>query len=52
MKKAVLRKLRELSEKVLGEEETNKIIGNAVKEVLEETNPKKKETTKDKKESK
>lgn len=52
MKKAVLRKLREISEKVLGEEETNKIIDDTVKEVLEETKPKKKETTKDKKESK
>lgn len=46
MKKAVLRKLRELSEAVLGEEETNKIIDESVKEVLEETKPKKKETKK------
>lgn len=42
MKKAVLRKLREISEKVLGEEKTNKIINDTVKKVLDETAPKKK----------
>ena len=45
MKKLKLRallKLRELSNKVLGEEETEKIINETVKEVLEETKPKKK----------
>ena len=41
MKKAVLRKLREISERVLGEEETNKVIEDTVKEVLEDTKPKK-----------
>lgn len=44
MKKAALRelmKLRELSNKVIGEEETNKIIDETVKEVLEESKPKK-----------
>lgn len=42
MKKKVLRKLREMAEEVLGKEETNKIIEESVKEVLEETKPKKK----------
>ena len=45
MKKVQLRallKLRELSNKVLGEEETNKIVDETVKEVLEEIKPKKK----------
>ena len=41
MKKAVLRKLREISERVLGEEETNKVIEDTVKEVLKDTKPKK-----------
>jgi len=49
MKKAMFRKLREISNKVLGEKETNKIIKETVNEFLEETKPKK--TTK-KKESK
>ena len=38
----MLRKLRAMSNEVLGEEETNKIIENAFKELLEETTPKKK----------
>jgi hypothetical protein len=45
VKKAELRallKLRELSNKVIGEEETEKIINETVKEVLEVTKPKKK----------
>ncbi len=42
MKKKVLRKLREMAEEVLGKEETNKIVEESVKEVLEETKPKKK----------
>lgn len=46
MKKAMLRKLREISNKVLGEEETNKIIDDTVNEILEETKPKKKDTKK------
>lgn len=41
MKKSVLRKLREVSEEVIGKEETNKIINKTLKEVLEETKPKK-----------
>lgn len=41
MKKWVLRKLRAEAEKVLGESETEKIIEDTVKEVLEETKPKK-----------
>lgn len=40
MKKAMLRKLREMANKVLGEEETNKVIEETVKKVLEETKPK------------
>lgn len=50
MKKRLLRKLRELSEKIIGKEETNKIIDESVKEVLEETKPKK--TTRKKKSDK
>ena len=41
MKKRVLRKLREISEEVLGKKETKKIINEAIKEVIEETKPKK-----------
>ena len=48
MKKAVLRKLIELSEKTIGEEETNKIINETVEEVLEEIKPKKKNKKGDK----
>lgn len=50
MKKKVLRKLRAISNEILGEEETNKIIEESVKEVLEETKLKK--TTKKKSEKK
>lgn len=50
MKKAVLRKLRAMSENIIGEEETNKIIEETVQEVLKETKPKK--TTKKKKSDK
>ena len=50
MKKAMLRKLRETAEKVLGKEETEKIIEETVKKVLEETTPK--TTTKKKKSDK
>ena len=49
MKKAVLRKLRQLSEEFVGKEETEALIQEAVEEVLEETKPKKKKTLKDKK---
>lgn len=41
MKKAMLRKLRTMSNEILGEEETNKIIKETVQEVLTETKPKK-----------
>ncbi len=41
MKKKVLRALRNLANEVLGKEETEKIINETVKEVLEETKPKK-----------
>lgn len=45
MKKVQLRallKLREMANKVLGEEETEKIINETVANVLEETKPRKK----------
>lgn len=42
MKKKLLRKLRAISNEVVGEKETNKIIEDTIKEVLEETKPKKK----------
>lgn len=48
MKKAMLRKLREISEQVLGKEETDKIIEETVKEVLEETKPRKKKKKEEK----
>lgn len=40
MKKKMLRKLREISNDIIGEKETNKIIEDTIKEVLEETKPK------------
>lgn len=40
MKKAMLRKLREISNKVIGERETNEIITNEVNKFLKETEPK------------
>lgn len=42
MKKAMLRKLRQISNELIGEEETNKIIQKEIEKVLEETKPKKK----------
>lgn len=42
MKKRVLRKLREISEEVLGKEKTDEIIEETIKEVLKDTKPKKK----------
>lgn len=41
MKKKMLRKMREICNNVIGEEETEKIIEETIKEVLEETKPKK-----------
>lgn len=46
MKKVMLRKLRQKSEQFIGKEETNKIIEETTKEVLEETKPKKKKIKK------
>lgn len=46
MKKKVLRKLREMTDEVIGKDETDKIIKETVKEVLEETKPKKKKSDK------
>ena len=48
MKKKMLRKLRETSNELIGEEETNKIITETIEEVLEETKPKKKNKKGDK----
>ena len=48
MKKKMLRKLREVCEEVIGKEETDKIINDTVKEVLEETKPKIKKKKEDK----
>lgn len=42
MKKVMLRKLRQMSNEILGEEETNKIIDEEIEKVLEETKPKRK----------
>lgn len=42
MKKAMLRKIRQMSEEVLGEEKTNEIIEETIQEVIKETKPKKK----------
>jgi hypothetical protein len=42
MKKAMLRKLRALSNDLLGKKETDKIIEDTIKEVLKETEPKEK----------
>ncbi len=47
MKKKVLRALRSLANDVLGKEETDKIINDTVKEVLEETKPKRKRVKKE-----
>lgn len=41
MKKKMLRKLREISNEIIGKEETNKIIDETIKEVLEKTELKK-----------
>jgi len=49
MKKAMLRKLRALSEELIGEEETNKIIQNEIEKVLKEIKPKTKKKKSDKK---
>lgn len=46
MKKAMLRKLRAISNEVLGEEKTNQIINETVKKVLDDTKPKKKKVRK------
>lgn len=42
MKKKLFRELRNLANKVLGEEETNKIIDETIKEVVEEIKEEKK----------
>lgn len=40
MKKALFRKLRQICNEVIGEDETNTIIQEEIKKVLEETKPK------------
>ena len=45
----MLRKLRQISNELIGEEETNKIIREEIKKVLEETKPKSKKKKSDKK---
>lgn len=42
MKKSMLRRLRQISNEVLGEEKTNQIMEETVKKVLEETKLKRK----------
>lgn len=49
MKNSMLRKLREISNELIGEEETNKIIQEEIEKVLEETKPKSKKKKSDKK---
>lgn len=46
MKKKMLRKLRQMSNDILGVEETNKIINATINKVLEETKPKKRKSIK------
>lgn len=48
MKKAMLRKMRQISNKLIGEEETNKIIQEEIEKVLEETKPKSRKKKSDK----
>lgn len=48
MKKAMLRKLRQISNELIGEEETNKIIQEEIEKILEETNPKPRKKKSDK----
>lgn len=48
MKKAMLRKMRQISNKLIGEEETNKIIQEEIEKVLEETKPKPRKKKSDK----
>lgn len=49
MKKLILRKLRKLSDEIIGEKETDKIIKEAVKEVIKEIKPKPKKKNGDRK---
>lgn len=48
MKKAMLRKMRQISNELIGEEETNKIIQEKIEKVLEETKPKPRKKKSDK----
>lgn len=48
MKKKVFRKIREFSDKILGEEETNKIIDKTIKETVKEFKEETKTETKKK----
>jgi len=48
MKKAMLRKMRQISNELIGEEEINKIIQEEIEKVLEETKPKPRKKKSDK----
>lgn len=48
MKKAMLRKMRQISNELIGEEETNKIIQEEIEKALEETKPKPRKKKSDK----
>lgn len=48
MKKAMLRKMRQISNELIGEEETNKIIQEEIEKLLEETKPKPRKKKSDK----
>lgn len=48
MKKAMLRKMRQVCNETIGEDETNKIIQEEITEVLEETKPKESKKKSDK----
>lgn len=48
MKKSMFRKLRAISNEIIGEKETNEIIKETIKEILKETKPKTKKKKSDK----
>lgn len=48
MKKATLRKLRQISNELIGEDETNKIIQEEIEKLLEDTKPRPRKKKSDK----
>lgn len=52
MKKSILRKLRQMSEEILGKEKPDEIVKETVEKVLKETEPKIKKDYKKKKSDK